>query len=251
MLALPSRCPRFESFLQVGMFLARPMTTTHNFRSVYRRCCPLTAHSYIRSIRRPSAIYFSTTPVGDLDDPTPKRPHSKLIILETPRKQRPPEHAFYPSEQSVSTREFEPLEQAKTLLTYEAEEKNDITRVNISLLKPKQDRVSEQRFSQLSDQLFKSFTVAQLRSYYEFYRTEMAKEGQVIPPLRSTDPKSKVVPYILTKAWRIEKTEEIAERQDVLVNKDLECSKRDIFFLVSDGMVHSHSPSQGGRTLMC
>ncbi|TGZ79094.1 hypothetical protein EX30DRAFT_342583 [Ascodesmis nigricans] len=209
-------------------------TTTHTFRAACRRCRRPTISIYGPPLRRPLAARYSTGPGDDLNNPTPKRPHSKLIILEPPRKQRPPEHASYPPPEIISTMEFEPLEQAKTLLTYEAEAERDMARVNISLLRPSQLQVSEQRFNQLAEQLSKSFTVHQLRSYYDFSRSEMAMDGQHIPRVSSSISKVKLVPFILSRVWKVEKTEDIAERQDVLVNKDLECSTRDIFFLVGE-----------------
>lgn len=120
---------------------------------------------------------------------------------------------------------------SKELLTYEREALMDRTRMEISEHKPPQPKVSARRYQQLLDQLMKCFNPIQLRSFYSHHRNE----DQTIPRLRANNTKQKIVSAILNNVWKVEVAEDIAPREDYVVSKDIKCTSRDIFFLISDG----------------
>jgi hypothetical protein len=124
-------------------------------------------------------------------------------------------------------------ELSKSVLTFEREAVMDATQMEISLLRPTGQRVSKQRFEQLHNQLAKAFNPVQLRTYYE----SEIHDGPVIPKIRKNANKRDVITAILKDRWGVMIAEEIAEREDVITNKEINTTRRDIFFLVGHGML--------------
>lgn len=208
-----------------------------SFPALLARCCRCRARTIPQCSKHtiiPRSSRYSTNSPQD-DDPLPRKPHSSIIILTPPRKQLPPELVFPAADPTKLIDTYEPLKNAKTILTYETEQALDKTRLDMTLMKPENDRVSAQRFAQLHEQLLKAFTAQQLRSYYQFSREEMVSQGKLIPKLGSSVTKTRAATAILTHVWGIEKTEDIAERQDVVITKEIACTKQQLFFLIGEG----------------
>jgi hypothetical protein len=123
---------------------------------------------------------------------------------------------------------------SKSILTYEREAELDSTKMEISLLKPLERRVSKERFEQLYNQLFQAFNLFQLRSYYD----SAVPQTSTTPKLAKSAPKIDTIKWIMQYRWGMVIAEEIAEREDVIVTETIKTNKRDIFFLIGEGMLH-------------
>lgn len=75
-----------------------------------------------------------------------------------------------------------------------------------------------------------AFLRAQLLEYCS--RTMPVREGT----LGKFPRKKEILGEILRNRWGIEVTDEIAEREDVVRSKVIKSSRRDIFFMIGEGM---------------
>ena len=167
--------------------------------------------------------------------PTRKRPglpqlkNRKLLILEMPTK-RQRKHTVSPPLTEVAAEEVASL--SSYLLVFE--DKADTYQLAIEITKPTELRVSRLRFQQIADQLSTQFLKPQLSSYVNYIH-----ELQKIAPVRSTDSKGCLITRILKDLWKIEISEEIHEREDLIVEKKATMSKEDIFFLIGQSAISS------------
>lgn len=160
--------------------------------------------------------------------PTRKRPglpqleNRKLLILEMPTK-RHRKPIVSPPLTEVAAEEVASL--SSYLLVFE--DKADTYQLAIEITKPTELRVSRLRFQQIADQLNVQFLKPQLSSYVDYVH-----ELKNIPPVKTTDSKASLITQILKNLWKIEISEEIHEREDLIVEKKISMSKEDIFFLI-------------------
>lgn len=109
----------------------------------------------------------------------------------------------------------------------------DATQMEISLYRPDTLRVSRERYNQMVEELDNAFLRSQLWEYYSEFVSRTPEK--VIIPLRKTAKKSQVLNTILRNLWDIEVTDEIAEREDVLITREITSRRRDLFFMVGEG----------------
>lgn len=179
-------------------------------------------------------------PVPEQAPPKPnKRPglpqleNRNFLILEMPaRKRRTRQYIMdeVPDEEVVK--------QYTYLLIFE--EQADAFHIAIDMMRPNNPQVdpsdpgatknvvSRKRFQQIQQQLETQFNRLQLLGYvYEVH------EAEQIQPMNKGTLKRYLIEHILKVLWKVEISEEIHERMDLIVEKKLAMSKEDIFFLIS------------------
>lgn len=102
--------------------------------------------------------------------------------------------------------------------------------MEISLYRPEKTRVSKERYQQMFQDLDNAFLRPQVLEYCS--RTMPIGGGM----LGKFSRKKEILDEILRNRWGIEVTDEIAEREDVVRCKVIESSRRDIFFMIGEGM---------------
>lgn len=155
-------------------------------------------------------------------------PLSELIILRTPRPPKLRHEGLLLVEEPVEDGETIQETQDK-LLKWEA---IDAQIIDIALMHPAAVEVSQERYQQLAQQLRKSFLKAQL---FEYYRTQDS-EGRTPQKLHYTATKSEIIDAILSVKWGVAVSKDIPEKLDVLVNRDFQGTRRDIFFILGKGL---------------
>lgn len=121
---------------------------------------------------------------------------------------------------------------SNAVLTYEMEALLDATKMEISLARPLEPRVSQQRYDQLYNQLSHAFNMTQLQDYFE---SSLPEDTTTPPEHRRYTRKPDVIHAVMRDRWKMIVAEEIAEREDVIVLKDINITTRDIFFLIGEG----------------
>ncbi|KAI5853357.1 mitochondrial inner-membrane-bound regulator-domain-containing protein [Tricharina praecox] len=120
---------------------------------------------------------------------------------------------------------------SNAVLTYEMEALLDATKMEISLARPLEPRVSQQRYDQLYNQLSHAFNMTQLQDYFE---SSLPEDTTTPPEHRRYTRKPDVIHAVMRDRWKMIVAEEIAEREDVIVLKDINITTRDIFFLIGE-----------------
>jgi len=121
---------------------------------------------------------------------------------------------------------------SNAVLTYEMEALLDATKMEISLARPLEPRVSQQRYDQLHNQLLQAFNVTQLQDYLE---SSVPEDSTTPPDHRRFSRKADIIHAVMRDRWKMVVAEEIAEREDVIVLKEISITTRDIFFLIGEG----------------
>lgn len=176
------------------------------------------------------STFFTTTSLYRADN-------RELIVLEPPGP-RQSFHRYGPSHEPQALDDSNLDSGARELLTYEFRSDNpsalDATQMEISLYKPHIVRVSRERYQQLFQELDRAFLKPQLMEY--FSRSTPIKPGIKKRREVVVSKKRDILDEILRSRWGIEVTDEIAEREDVLVSKEIMSNRRDIFFMIGEGM---------------
>lgn len=102
--------------------------------------------------------------------------------------------------------------------------------MEISLYRPEKTRVSKERYQQMFQDLDNAFLRPQV---FEYCSRTMPIGGGTLGRFSR---KKEILDEILRNRWGIEVTDEIAEREDVVRCKVIESSRRDIFFMIGEGM---------------
>jgi hypothetical protein len=180
-----------------------------------------------------AAARFASTSTSTPSPPPPKtKAGQELIVLPPPRRQGP----SLPEAPAISPLDVIQLaELQNVVLTYVSEVDLDTTKMEISLSKPVNPRVSKQRYEQLFNQLAAAFNVTQLRAYYDTAPPSDSKTPLV--ELKRAANKADVLHAIMKDRWGMEIAEEIKEREDVIVEKEIQVTRREIFFLIGEGML--------------
>lgn len=181
----------------------------------------------IPPLRLRSAAFFATTLQSKATTPEPR----ELVILEPPGP-RKSLHKYAPPPLDLDDSNLD--SGIQQLLTFEFQDQNvpDATYMGILLCKPQITRVSRQRYEQIFTEINRAFIRPQLLEYYS--RSMEIKPGKV--PLGKTPKKAELLNEIMRSMWGIEITDEIAEREDVLRNREIKSSRRDIFFMIGEGI---------------
>ncbi|KAI5814758.1 mitochondrial inner-membrane-bound regulator-domain-containing protein [Pyronema omphalodes] len=211
-----------------------PPPSAGSFLSICCRC-------QLRALRRtnPARTQLRSTSqaafTGTNDNASPavedkKAPRTKsgqaLIVLGPPKARKNP--TVDGLRKAVTQLEEKDLQElSKNILIYEKEVVLDA----IGLLQPSEPRVSKERWQQLYDQLNNQFNGKQLRNFFNNSPGTIAKVG-----VKAT--KMQTIKLILGDLWKVEIAQDIAEREDVIVEEQIKSNKRDIFLLIAeDGRV--------------
>ena len=152
----------------------------------------------------------------------------KLLVLPPPRPDfKAPNVTISPLDK------LQLADLSNAVLTYEMEALLDATNMEISLARPLKPRVSQQRYDQLYNQLSQAFNMTQLQDYFE---SAVPEDTTAPPDNRRLTRKSDVIHAVMRDRWKMVVTEEIAEREDVIVLKEINITTKDIFFLIGEGM---------------
>ena len=171
----------------------------------------------------------------------------ELIVIPPPGPKPSPACDLSGLQDAVGPLEAADLaELSQSILVYEQEAVLDATQMEISLLKPVATHVSKERFEQLYDQLNQAFNLPQLRNYYD---KAARAEGSKTPRPKVTT-KMDTIRSIMKHRWGMIISEEIPEREDVIVTEAIESNKRDIFFLIGEGRL-LRSGSLSSSPLFC
>jgi len=146
----------------------------------------------------------------------PKLRHEGLQIVEDP-----------PEEEEEKKEILEA--RVNKLLDHEL---TDTRSIDIALARPAtKAQVSKERYEQLVQGLSKSFLKKQLFEYYHTQDTE-----GILPKLQPYATKNEIINEILSNKWGVAVSNDIPERLDVLVNRDFQKARRDIFFILGKGL---------------
>ncbi|KAF8418800.1 mitochondrial inner-membrane-bound regulator-domain-containing protein [Tirmania nivea] len=180
-------------------------------------------------------------PVAEQAPPKPNRrpglsqlENRNLLILEMPTRKPRKQPLF----KMVEVPEEQLIKQYSYLLVFE--ENADAFELAIDMMRPNNPQVdpsdrdatknivSRKRFQQIQQHLGSQFTRPQLLGYvdtvHKAEHTQSVNRGIV---------KLLLLEHILKVLWKVEISEEINERMDLIVEKKLAMSKEDIFFLIS------------------
>lgn len=115
--------------------------------------------------------------------------------------------------------------QLKRLLVFKSEVPQEVVLESIQQLKPATPSVSEKRYDQLFNDILRAYTAPQLREFIRQYASDCF--------LGSKARKKEIVQYIVMNHWNVQKSKDISESSDVIVEHTLDFSRRDIFMIVS------------------
>jgi hypothetical protein len=160
-------------------------------------------------------------------------------VLPPPRGRGPSELPEAPAISPLDVIQLAELQ--NVVLTYVSEVDLDTTKMEISLSKPLNPRVSKERYEQLFNQLVAAFNVTQLRAYYDTAPPSDSKTRRLVGLKRAAN-KADVLNAIMKDRWGMEIAEEIKEREDVIVEKEIQVTRREIFFLIGEGMLLPIAP---------
>jgi hypothetical protein len=161
-------------------------------------------------------------------------------VLPPPRGRGPSELPEAPAISPLDVIQLAELQ--NVVLTYVSEVDLDTTKMEISLSKPLNPRVSKERYEQLFNQLVAAFNVTQLRAYYDTAPPSDSKTRRLVGLKRAAN-KADVLNAIMKDRWGMEIAEEIKEREDVIVEKEIQVTRREIFFLIGEGMLLPIAPT--------
>lgn len=172
-----------------------------------------------------------------------KAPSHNYIILGAksakllPRKERPK-----PKKVTVDPIKVDVLEeQRKQLLVFKSEADTQVVLDSINMMKPLSDAVSESRYKQIRSDLKQSYSLAQLREYVSHHN----KKG-----VRGTT-KDKLCDIILKDIWNLQVSKDVNETSDVIIEKTIQLSKRDLFIILSrNGAIPRSWTKSGARIVV-
>lgn len=133
--------------------------------------------------------------------------------------------------------------QLKRLLVFRSEVPQEVVLESIQQLKPTTPSVSEKRYDQLFNDILRAYTAPQLRHFIREY----AKSG--FPGGKSL--KRDLVKFIVTKHWNVQKSKDISESTDVIVENTLNLSRRDLFLIISrNGQLPRYWTKSGAKIVI-
>uniref|UniRef100_A0A060TDC2 ARAD1B23518p n=1 Tax=Blastobotrys adeninivorans TaxID=409370 RepID=A0A060TDC2_BLAAD len=163
------------------------------------------------------------TPLGIANQP----PNKNYIILGADRARLiPRKRPEAPKSLGKSLKVDVLEEQRKQLLVFKSEAPKELVFTSISSLKPFDPKLSKKRYEQLKMELGRSYTVSQIRAFLA------EKAGKV--RYRKSDPKAKLIDVLLSKVWNLRVSDEVSERSDVVVERSIGLTRREIFHVISE-----------------
>ena len=167
----------------------------------------------------------------------PQLENRNLLILEIPAPKRRKQPLF----EMTEVPEEQLIKQYSYLLVFE--DNADAFELAIDIMRPDNPNatkniVSRERFKQLQQQLKTQFIKPQLVGY-----VNTMHEAQGIKSVRVNSGKQGLIEHILKTLWKVEISEEIHERMDLIVEKNLAVDKEDIFFLISQSIQILYLPN--------
>lgn len=178
-------------------------------------------------MRLRSVAFFTTTPLLKANASSSR----ELVILEPPGP-RVSLHRYAPPPRDLDDTDLG--SGIQQLLTFEFKDQDvlDATHIGILLCKPHVTKVSKERYEQIFMEINHAFLRPQLLEYY----SKSMRVGKGRPSALSKAPKKgELLHEIMRNMWGIEVTDEIAEREDVLMNEEIKSNRRDIFFMIGEG----------------
>lgn len=172
-----------------------------------------------------------------------KAPSHNYIILGAksakllPRKERPK-----PTKIKVDPIKVDVLEeQRKQLLVFKSEADSQVVLDSINMMKPLSDVVSESRYKQIRTDLKQSYSLLQLREYVSHHNAR---------GIRGTT-KEKLCDIILEDIWNLQVSKNVNETSDVIIEKTIQLSKRDLFIILSrNGAIPRSWTKSGARIVV-
>lgn len=133
--------------------------------------------------------------------------------------------------------------QLKRLLVFKSEVPQEVVLESIQQLKPTTTSVSEKRYDQLFNDILRAYTAPQLREFVRQY----GNSGFLGSKTRKKD----LVKYIIINHWNLQKSKDISESSDVIVENTINMSRRDLFIIVSrNGKLPRHWTNSGAKIVI-
>lgn len=210
-----------------------------------------------RQLSSDAAFDKNTTEATDGTDTTHEKPAPKTSrgVKLPPRDQRfvilsarassilPRQKPKRITQQKLEFKSDQLDAQLKRLLVFKSEVPQDVVLESIQQLKPSTPSVSEKRYDQLYNDILRAYTAPQLREFIRQY----AKSNFAGSKLRKTD----LVKYIITNHWNLQKSKEISESSDVIVENVIDLSRRDLFIIVSrNGQLPRYWTKSGAKIVI-
>lgn len=185
---------------------------------------------------RPHRFASSSSASTPPPEQAPKTKAGQQLIVLPPPRARVAELPKAPMISPLDVMQLAELQ--NVVLTYHKEVTLDATQMEISLSRPlSAARVSKERYKQLYNQLAAAFNLTQLRDYYDNAPLTTPSGSRKKEPafeLKRYAPKAEVLNAIMKDRWEMEISEEIAEREDVIIDKEMQVTRREIFFLIGE-----------------
>lgn len=136
-------------------------------------------------------------------------------------------------------------EQRKNLLVFmEDQNSEEAIFQNISMLKPMNKKVSEKRYSQVLDELSKGYKKSQLIAYFNKHASpEIARLGKSVSKRFSSQ-------RILDALWNLEISYDVSELSDVLIEKTINLTRREMFIIMAQQGSLPRSWTKGGARIL-
>jgi hypothetical protein len=132
-------------------------------------------------------------------------------------------------------------EQRKQLLVFTTKASMETILDNIDRMKPLINTLSPKRYEQLMLDLKRSFAVPQLRAYIRS-KSDM---------LKSSGPKAELLNAILKNLWKVSVSDSVSESSDVIIEKTIQLSRRELFIIVSqNGRIPRSWTKSGARIVI-
>ncbi|ODQ80104.1 hypothetical protein BABINDRAFT_161094 [Babjeviella inositovora NRRL Y-12698] len=134
-------------------------------------------------------------------------------------------------------------EQRQQLLVFKAAVSDHAVIASVGDMKPVKPKVSQMRYEQLEMDLNAAYSLVQLRGY-------MALQPVSPYGYKKTFSKTKLVEFIIKRVWNVEASDEISYLDDLIIERTLKFSKRDLFFLLSEKGRYIHAMSHKGAQIV-
>lgn len=136
-------------------------------------------------------------------------------------------------------------EQRKNLLVFmDDQNSEEAIFQNISMLKPMNEKVSEKRYAQLIGELSKGYKKSQLIAYFNKHAPpEISRLGKSANKRFSSQ-------RILDALWNLQISYDVSESSDVLIEKAVNLTRREMFIIMADQGSLPRSWTKGGARIL-
>lgn len=133
-------------------------------------------------------------------------------------------------------------EQRKQLLVFKSEASPKIVLDSINLMKPLSEIASSRRYNQIRLDLMRSYSVNQLREY--------VSQNSPNKPGTKRATKNQLCDTILKDIWNLQVSKDIDENSDVIIEKTIQLSKKDLFIILSKNGAIPRSWTKSGARIV-